>query len=128
MAPLFDQKHLQMDYEPDLPSAEHVGMASVSFPLEDATQFHDLVDHVMSTLNLPAVPVEETLHPVFDIIWATLRSRLSLRILDGLLQPVKFMWTMPASCQPTSKKADKLYQIPLRGFPTFTPTLSLSHF
>lgn len=47
---------------------EHVGVASAYLPSEDAMQFHNLVDRVVSFLNLPAVPVEETFHTVFNML------------------------------------------------------------
>lgn len=44
------------------------GKASASFSSEGAVQFHDLLDHVVSTLNLLVVPVEETSYLVFNTL------------------------------------------------------------
>lgn len=62
-----------------------MGVASASFPSKNAVQFHDLVDHMVSTLNLPEVLVKETFHLVSDILSAAAKNRISLTILDGLL-------------------------------------------
>lgn len=85
---------------------------------KNTLQFHNLVDCMVSTLNLPLVPVEERAHLMFDIIGTTYRNRMSLSILDCALQPAED-WSSSAFCQPTSKKAEKLCQIPSKGFLCF---------
>lgn len=80
-------------------------MAPASSPFKNAVHFHDVVDHMVSTLSLP---VEETSQPVSDILSAIAKQRISLTILDGLLQLAKSVWSNPVSCQLISKKENKL--------------------
>lgn len=52
VVPLFEHQHLETDYELDLSPDEHVGVDLACSHSMDATQFHDLVDCMESTLNL----------------------------------------------------------------------------
>lgn len=103
----------------------HLSVSSASSPSGDAVQFHDLMDHMASILHLPSGFVEEVSHPVLNVLGAPFRNRMSLPILNGLLQPVKTIWAVPAFCQPLSKKADKLYQVPQEGF-SYSPYAKFS--
>lgn len=103
-------------------------MASASSSSDTSAQFHNLVNHMVFTLTLTAVPVEETSHPAFDVHGVTSRSRISLLILVDLPQLAKFMWSALASCQPVSKKAEKLYQISSERFSYFhTCLIDVTH-
>lgn len=108
-APLFDQEQMDTDFHPHLLPDEHVGVTSASSHSEDALQWNELVDCMVVTLHLPLVAVEEISHAVFYILVATSMNRMLLPILNGLLQPAKTVLSIPAFCQPISKKTKKQY-------------------
>lgn len=101
----------------------------ISSSSKDALQFHDLVDCMIwsSTLNLLAVPVEESSHPVFDSLVLLLGVEYPLPVLGGLLQLAKSVWSASASCHLVSREADKLYQMPSWDFSSYVSILYLIH-
>lgn len=92
ISPLFEQECANTDYDPDLSPDKHVRVASASasFPSEDALWFHDLLDQMLSTVNLPSVSVEGTSHSVFDILRATSKSRMLFQSLMVYCSLLKF--------------------------------------
>lgn len=87
--------------------------------IQGCHKFRDLMDLIVSTLNLPVVPVEEPSQPVFNILCAITVSRIFLPILDGLLKLGKSVWFLTASCPPFSRKVNKLFQTTFEVFSYF---------
>lgn len=43
-----------------------MGITSALWPSEDAVLFYELMDHIIKTLVIPSVSIEESSHPIFD--------------------------------------------------------------
>lgn len=112
--PLLDQEQMDTDFHPHLFPDKHVGVTFASSCFEDALQLHDLVDCMVPTLNLPLVAVEEVSHPVLDILVTTSMNRM--------LQSAQTVWSIPATCQPISKKTNST-RVYMNGSLTFIHSL-----
>lgn len=75
-------------------------------PLEDVVLFHQLIEQIVA---MPSIAVEETSHPVLDLLGSYSRSTIILPLLDVLLQAAKSIWSSPLSAHPILSIADKLY-------------------
>lgn len=58
----------------------------------------------------------EQMDNLFDILTAAAPLQVALPVHEGVLKVAKALWQTPSSIPPTSKRAEKKYFVPAKGF------------
>lgn len=67
-------------------------------------------------MGLEVEELKETSDNLFDVLVAEVPRRVALPVHEGVLKVVTALWQTPSSSLPTSKRVEKKYYVPKKGF------------
>lgn len=101
-------------------SSPETAVALVSPPSpDDYCQFQDLLRRVAGELHIPLEEIQDTPHKLLDTLHSLVMSRVALPI-DAIPKPARMVWHMPATCMPTTNRADKCYYVRAKRYEFFS--------
>lgn len=99
-----------------------MGGSSHSVPPDDFRAHQDLLKRVATNLGLQVEELAEPMDTLFNVSATAALGKVALSVHERVLKIAKVLWQTPSSILPTSKRAERKYFVPTKGF-EYTPTV-----